>query len=172
MDEGGPGNNFEALARLYLVMSIIALRREDRYFAAAGLLHGVSKDDKHGIPWDTLRRVISALLAHAEGHDDRARTIAAPVLARPGAAVAHAVLAELYRVLEEPASAAQALRLATSGALPRYARASTLVTAAALRSSQGMERTRTNSSTELSNPQPPSGSSLHSSRTIRSSAIS
>ncbi|MFJ6428026.1 MULTISPECIES: LuxR C-terminal-related transcriptional regulator [Microbacterium] len=137
VDEGGPGNNFEALARLYLVMSIIALRREDRYFAAAGLLHGVSKDDKHGIPWDTLRRVISALLAHAEGHDDRARTIAAPVLARPGAAVAHAVLAELYRVLEEPASAAQALRLATSGALPRYARASTLVTAAALRSLAG-----------------------------------
>lgn len=137
VDDSGPGDNFEALARLYLVMSLIALKRQDRYFAAAGLLHGVSKADKHGIPWDTLRRVISALLAHAEGHDDRARTIAAPALARPGAAVAHAVLAELYRVLDEPVLAAQALRLAAAGALPRYARVSTLVTSAALRSVSG-----------------------------------
>jgi len=135
--DNGPGHNFEALARLYLVMSLIALRREDRYYAAADLLQGVSRADKHGIPWDTLRRVISALLAHAEGRDARARRIAAPALTRPGAAVAHAVLAELYRVLEEPALAAQALRLATSGALPRYARVSTLVTSAALRSTAG-----------------------------------
>ncbi|PRB15585.1 LuxR family transcriptional regulator [Microbacterium sp. MYb62] len=135
--EGAPGHNFEALARLYLVMTLVALRREDRYFAAAELLQGVSRTDKHGIPWDTLRRVISAQLAHAEGQDARARSIAAPALARPGAAVAHAVLAELYRVLEEPALATQALRLATAGALPRYARVSTLVTSAALRSGAG-----------------------------------
>ncbi|MFK0241670.1 LuxR C-terminal-related transcriptional regulator [Microbacterium sp. NPDC090281] len=135
--ESGPGNNFEALARLYLVMGLVALKREDRYYMASGLLQGVSKADKHGIPWDTLRRVISALLAHAEGHDGRARTIAAPALTRPGAAVAHAVLAELYRVLGEPALAAQALRLATAGPLPRYARVSTLITTAALRAVSG-----------------------------------
>jgi DNA-binding CsgD family transcriptional regulator len=137
VDESGPGNNFEALARLYLVMSLVALQREDRYFAAAGLLHGVSKADKHGIPWDTLRRVITALLAHTEEQDERARSIAAPALTRPGAAVAHAVLAELYRVLDEPTLAAQALRLATAAALPRYARVSTLVTSAALLSTAG-----------------------------------
>lgn len=132
-----PGHNFEALARLYLVMSLVALKRDDRYYAASELIRGVSRADKHGIPWDTLRRVVSALLAHAEGHDKRARTIAAPALTRPGAVVAHAVLAELYRVLDEPALAAQALRLASAGALPRYARVSTLITSAALRSAAG-----------------------------------
>lgn len=135
--ESGPGNNFEALARLYLVLSLIALKREDRYYAATGLLQGVSRTDKHGVPWDTLRRVVSAALAHAEGHDDRARSIAAPALARPGAAVAHAVLAELYRSLGESALATQSLRLASAVAMPRYARVSTLVTTAALRSAAG-----------------------------------
>ncbi len=58
-----PGHNFEALARLYLVMSLVALKRDDRYYAASELIRGVSRADKHGIPWDTLRRVVSALLA-------------------------------------------------------------------------------------------------------------
>lgn len=118
-------------------MSLVALKREDRYFTASGLLQGVSKADKHGIPWDTLRRVVAALLAHVQGHDTRARTVAAPALTRPGAPVAHAVLAELYRVLDEPALAAQALRLATAAGLPRYARVSTLITSAALRAASG-----------------------------------
>lgn len=135
--ESGPGHNFEALARLYLVLSLIALRREERYYSAAGLLQGVSRTDKHGVPWDTLRRVVAASLAHAEGHDDRARSIAAPALTRTGAAVAHAVLAELYRSLGEPALAAQSLRLASATVTPRYARVSTLVTSAALRSASG-----------------------------------
>lgn len=135
--DSGPGHNFEALARLYLVLSLIALKRDDRYYAASGLLQGVSRTDKHGVPWDTLRRVVSACLAHAEGQDERARTIAAPALTRTGAAVAHAVLAELYRSLGEPALAAQTLRLASATAMPRYARVSTLVTSAALRSTSG-----------------------------------
>ncbi|KRC62454.1 LuxR family transcriptional regulator [Agromyces sp. Root81] len=136
MDEG-LANNFEALARLYRVMSLISLKREDQYFAAAGLLHGVSKTDKHGIPWDTLRRVASAWLAHAEGHDERALHVAAPALTRTGAAVAHALLAELYRDLGDTALSAQALQLAAASTLPRYARVSTLVTSAALRSDAG-----------------------------------
>ncbi|MCI2958707.1 LuxR C-terminal-related transcriptional regulator [Agromyces atrinae] len=135
--EGSVGTNFEALARLYLVMSLVSLRREDRYFGAAALLQGVSTADKHGVPWDLLRRVTSAWLAHAEGHDDRALTLAAPVLTRAGAPVAHALLAELYRRLGEPELAANALRLASSVPLPRYAHASTLVTSAALLSSAG-----------------------------------
>jgi DNA-binding CsgD family transcriptional regulator len=136
VDEG-PGNNFEALARLYSVMSVIALRRDDRYYAAAGLLHGISKTDKHGIPWDTLRRVTSAWLAHAEGQDERALALAAPVLTRTGASVAHALLAELYRVLGEPVRSGEAFRLAAAAGLPRYARVSTLVTSAALHSAAG-----------------------------------
>ncbi|MFF2274171.1 hypothetical protein ACFVTX_17995 [Agromyces sp. NPDC058136] len=87
-------------------MNLIALNREDQYFAAAGLLHGVSKTDNHGIPWDPLRRVASAWIVHAEGQDERARSIAAPALTRTGAAVAHALLAELYRGLGESARAA------------------------------------------------------------------
>lgn len=130
--EGSPGSNFEALARLYLVMSLIALRREDRYYAAADLLQGVTRTDKHGIPWDTLRRVTTAWLAHAAGQDEQARTVAAPALTRTGAAVAHALLAELYRTMGEPTLSAQALRLASSTPLPRYALVSTLVTTAAL----------------------------------------
>lgn len=118
-------------------MSLIAVKKQDRYYSASAMLQGVSTSDKHGIPWDTLRRVVSAWLAHAEGHHDRARRIAAPALARPGAAVAHALLAELYRALDEPVHAAQALRLATAAALPRYARVSTLVTSAALCSAAG-----------------------------------
>lgn len=97
--DGSSGSNFEALARLYYVMSLLAMKREDRYYAAAGLLNGISKVDRLGIPWDTLRRVVSAWLAHAEGQDERARAIAAPVLTRTGSAVAHAVLAELYRAI-------------------------------------------------------------------------
>lgn len=135
--EGSPGTNFEALARLYLVMSLIAEGREDRYYAAGELLQGVSKTDKHGIPWDTLRRVTSAWLAHAEGQDERALDVAAPALTRAGAPVAHALLAELYRRMDEPVLAAQALRLASSAAMPRYALVSTLVTSAALRSASG-----------------------------------
>ncbi|WP_301114931.1 helix-turn-helix transcriptional regulator [Microbacterium sp.] len=135
--EESPGNNFEALSRLYYVMSLIALGRTDRYYAAAGLLQGISKTDKHGIPWDTLRRVASAWLAHAQDQDERAKAIAAPALTRTGAAVAHAVLAELYRVIREPVRSGQAFRLAAAAGLPRYARVSTLVTSAALHSAAG-----------------------------------
>lgn len=137
IEEGSPGTKFEALARLYLVMSLIALNREDRYHNAARLLRGVSTADKHGIPWDTLRRVTTAWLAHAQGQDEQARRIAMPTLTRTGAAVAHALLAELYRVMGDPEPSAQALRLATSAALPRYALVSTLVTSAALSSVAG-----------------------------------
>lgn len=132
-----PGNNFEALSRLYYVMSLIALGRTDRYYAAAGLLQGISRADKHGIPWDTLRRVASAWLAHAQDQDERAMALAAPALTRTGAAVAHALLAELYRVIGEPVRSGQAFRLAAAAGLPRYARVSTLVTSAALHSAAG-----------------------------------
>lgn len=137
ISEHGPGNDFEALSRLYYVMSLIALKRTNRYYAAAGLLQGISKTDKHGIPWDTLRRVVSAWLAHAQGQDERARALAAPALARTGAAVAHALLAELYRVINEPGLSGQAFRLAAAAGMPRYARVSTLVTSAALHSAAG-----------------------------------
>ncbi|KJL26620.1 HTH-type transcriptional regulator MalT [Microbacterium azadirachtae] len=135
--EDSPGNNFEALARLYYVMSVVALQREDRYYAAAGLLQGISRSDKHGIPWDTLRRAVSAHLAHAQGQDERARALAAPTLTRTGAAVAHALLAELYRTMGEPGLSGQAFRLAAAAGMPRYARVSTLVTSAALHSAAG-----------------------------------
>jgi len=135
--DDSPGNNFEALARLYYVMSVIALKREDRYYAAAGLLQGISRTDKHGIPWDTLRRAVSAHLAHAQGQDERARALAAPTLTRTGAAVAHALLAELYRTMGEPGLSGQVFRLAAAAGMPRYARVSTLVTSAALHSAAG-----------------------------------
>ncbi|WP_307293064.1 helix-turn-helix transcriptional regulator [Microbacterium natoriense] len=137
IDEASSGNNFEAQARLYYVMSLIALNRETRYDAAANLLEGISKTDKHGIPWDTLRRVVAAWLAHAEGQDERARALAAPTLARTGASVAHALLAELYRVLDEPEMSSRAFRLAAAAGMPRYARVSTLVTSAGLHSTAG-----------------------------------
>lgn len=137
ISEGSPGTNFEALARLYLVLSLIALQREERFHPAGQLLQGVSTEDKHGVPWDTLRRVATAWLAHAHGQDAQALSIARPALSRPGAAVAHALLAELYRVIGEPALAAQALGLARAAGLPRYAQVSTLVTAAALHSTAG-----------------------------------
>lgn len=135
--DGSPGSNFEALARLYLVMSLIALNRDDRYYAAAELLRGVNRTDKHGIPWDTLRRVVSAWLAHAEGQNERALSIAAPTLTGPGASVAHALLSELYRRMGEPILSAQAFRLASSTSMPRYALVSTLVTTAAARAAAG-----------------------------------
>lgn len=135
--EGSPGTDFEALARLYLVMSVIAVQRTDRYLAAGQLLQGVSTADKHGVPWDTLRRVTAACLAAAQGATAEALRIATPALARPGAPVAHALLAELFRQLEEPNLARKALQLAQSAALPRYARVSALVTAAGLHSQAG-----------------------------------
>jgi len=135
--DGSPGTNFEALARLYLVMSLIAQRRDDRLAAAGELLNGVSSTDKHGIPWDTLRRVVSAWLAHARGQQERAKRIAAPALTRTGAPVAHALLAELYRVIGEPALASQAFRLASATPMPRYAQVTTLVTSAALHAAAG-----------------------------------
>lgn len=135
--EGSPGTDFEALARLYSAMSLIALNRKDRYHTAARLLQGVSTADKHGIPWDTLRRVTMAWLSHAQGQDEQARSIARPTLNRTGAAVAHALLGELYRVMEDPVPSTQALRLAAAAGLPRYALVSTLVTSAALRSAAG-----------------------------------
>ena len=135
--EGSPGHNFEAMARLYLVMSLIAVKRDGRYRDAEHLLRGISKTDKHGIPWSTLRRVVSAWLAHAEGKNEWARTLAAPALNRTGAAVAHALLAELYRVLGEPVLAGQAFRLAAAAGMPRFALVSTLVTSAGLQSVAG-----------------------------------
>lgn len=137
VDPGGPGTNFEAQSRLYLALSLVALRRPERYLEAAELIQGVSATDKHGIPWDTLRRVTAAWLADAEGHPDRARRIAAPALAQPGVPVAHALLAELYQRLGEPELARQALALVTATASPSYAQVSTLVTSAALSSVAG-----------------------------------
>lgn len=135
--EEGPGTDFEAQARLYLIMSVIALQREDRYRDAAQLLRGVSTEDKHGVPWGTLRAVVAAWLAHAEGHDDLARKLGTGALARPGAPVAHALLAALFERMEEFDLAGQALRIATATELPRYARISALVTTAAVSSVSG-----------------------------------
>ena len=137
VDSAGPGANFEAQSRLYLVLSLIALRRTDRYREAAEMIQGVSSTDKHGIPWDTLRRVVAAWLADAEGQPDRARSIATPTLERPGVPVAHALLAELYVRLGEPDLARKALALVTASASPVYAQVSTLVTSAALSSAAG-----------------------------------
>lgn len=134
---GSPGTNFEAQARLYLVMSLIALQRKERYREASQLLRGVSTEDKHGVHWGTLRGVVIAWVAHMDGRDDLARKLGAGALARSGAPVAHALLAVLYERREEFDLAAQALRLATATELPRYARVSTLVTSAALSSVSG-----------------------------------
>lgn len=128
----GPVDNFEAMSRVYLAMSLVALNRHDRYYSVSALLQGVSSADKHGIPWDTLRRVASAWLAHAEGRKDLALRIAAPALARTGAPVAYTLLAELYRVLGTPDLSARATAIASSTPLPRYAVVSALVTSAAL----------------------------------------
>lgn len=135
--DGSPGTNFEAQARLYLTLSLIALQRTERYREATQLLQGVSTTDKHGVPWGTLRRVVAAWLAHAEGQSGLARKLAAPALTRTGAPVAHALLAELYQRMDEPELAGQALRLATATTPPRYAVVSTLVTSAALSSASG-----------------------------------
>ncbi|MBZ4486814.1 LuxR C-terminal-related transcriptional regulator [Microbacterium sp. cx-55] len=138
--EGSPGNDFEAQARLYLTLSLIALGRAERYPEAARLLQGVSAADKHGISWGTLRSVVGAWLAHAEGRDERALAIAAPALVRTGAAVAHALLGELYARLDEFDRARQALALAAAMPLPQYALVSTLVTSAVLSAASGRGR--------------------------------
>lgn len=132
-----PGTNFEAQARLYLTMSLVAVRRKSRFREAAQLLQGVSREDKHGIPWGTLRHVTTAWLAHAEGQDALARKVAAPALTRTGAPVAHALLADLYLRLGEKELAGQALSLATATTPPRYALVSSLVTSACLSAMSG-----------------------------------
>ncbi|KAM9862358.1 hypothetical protein ACI1US_01678 [Leucobacter sp. BZR 635] len=135
--EGSPGTDFEAHARLFLVMSLIAIQRKDRYREASRLLQGVSAEDKHGIPWGTLRRVAAGWLAHAEGNDAVARQIASPALMRSGAPVAHALLAELFSRLGDAERAAQALSLAAVSTPPRYAVVSTLATSASLAAARG-----------------------------------
>ena len=134
---GGTGTNFAAYARLYLVLSLVALQRKSRYREAQQLLLGISADDKHGVPWGTLRSVSLGILAHAEGQDDAARRVAAPALMRSGAPVAHAMLAELFQRLGEPELAGQALQLVAVTTAPRYARVSTLVTSACLSAMAG-----------------------------------
>ncbi|MCW2289371.1 LuxR family transcriptional regulator [Leucobacter luti] len=132
-----PGTNFEAQARLYLILTLIALQQKERYREAAELLQGVSTADKHGVPWGTLRRVVAAWLAYAEGQPAVALRLAAPAVTRTGAPVAHALLGELYQRLDQADLARQALRHATATPPPRYALVSTLVTSAALSSVAG-----------------------------------
>ncbi|MEB4614929.1 LuxR C-terminal-related transcriptional regulator [Leucobacter sp. M11] len=137
VNRASPGTNFEAQARLYLTLSLIALGRRDRFREAGELVQGVSTADKHGIPWGVLRRVTSAWLAYAEGQDEHALRLGTPALTRSGAPVAHALLAELFQRLGAHELAQQALRLVTVATPPRYARVSALVTSAGLRSAAG-----------------------------------
>ncbi|MBP6685944.1 MAG: hypothetical protein KA158_11030 [Leucobacter sp.] len=134
---GGTGTNFAAYAKMYLVLSLVALHRKSRFREAQQLLQGVSADDKHGVPWGTLRSVSMGILAHAEGRDDIAKRVATPALMRSGAPVAHALLAELFQRLGEPELAGQALQLVAATTAPRYARVSTLVTSACLSAMAG-----------------------------------
>lgn len=134
---GGTDTNFAAFAKLYLVLALVALDRKSRFREARQLLQGVSTDDKHGVPWGTLRSVSLGILAHAEGQDDLAKQCAAPALLRSGAPVAHALLAELFQYLDERELAWQALQLVSATAAPRYARVSWCVTSACLNAMAG-----------------------------------
>lgn len=134
---GSPGTNFEAYARLYLTMSLVAVDRRSRFREAHELLQGVSVEDKHGVPWGILRRVASGWLAYAEGQPALARKVASPALMRTGAPVAHALLAELFQRLGERELAGQALKLVAATAAPSYALVSTLVTSACLSATAG-----------------------------------
>ncbi|WP_042543440.1 LuxR C-terminal-related transcriptional regulator [Leucobacter komagatae] len=134
---GSPGTNFEAYARLYLTLSLVAVNRQHRFREAHELLQGVSVADKHGVPWGILRGVASGWLVYAEGQPALAKKIASPALTRTGAPVAHALLAALFERLGERELAGQALKLVAATAAPSYAQVSSLVTSACLSAMAG-----------------------------------
>lgn len=129
--------SFAALGRVYLALTVVALGDASRYDTADRLLQRVARVEKHGVPWDSYRRLAGGAVAAARGDEARARRVVAPLLTRRGIPVTHALLAELYRRMGEPTLALTALRLIDADARPGYAYVQSLTTAAALNAAAG-----------------------------------
>jgi LuxR family maltose regulon positive regulatory protein len=135
--EGGANTSFLGLANVYRVLAITALEDENLYFSAERTLEEIPEYDKHGVPWGAYRRMAGARLLEVQGRRREARRLADPLLNRSRIPVTHALLADFYRRIEQPALAFLALNKIKHRERPRYARVSALVTFAALKFSSG-----------------------------------
>lgn len=137
--EGGDDGSFLGLGRVYYALSVATLGREQAYDEAEYHLSLVSNHDRHGVPWESYKRMAAARLLEARGNTQAALEVAEPLLNREGLPVTHALLAETYRRLGEPSLAHIALQRITRRARPPYAHVAALVTTAALHAERGQQ---------------------------------
>lgn len=135
--EGGNDGSFLDLGRVYFALTASVLEREAVYDEAEYHLSRVSNHDRHGVPWESYKRLAAARLLEARGKHGAALEVAEPLLNRNGLPATHALLAEIYRRLDEPSLAHVALQKIGRRARPRYVHVSALVTTAALTAAQG-----------------------------------
>jgi LuxR family maltose regulon positive regulatory protein len=135
--EGGNDGSFLGLGRVYFALTVAALARALAYDEAEYNLSLVSNHDRHGVPWESYKRVAGARLLEARGKGDAALEVAEPLLNRERLPVTHALIAETYRRLGEPSLAHIAMQRIDRRARPPYAHVGALVTTAALTADRG-----------------------------------
>ncbi|CAM3248094.1 LuxR C-terminal-related transcriptional regulator [Nocardioides dubius] len=135
--EGGTDGSFLDLGRVYFALSASVLERAAVYDEAEYHLSRLSNHDRHGVPWESYKRLAAARLLEARGKAGAALEVAEPLLNRGGLPATHSLLAEMYRRLDEPALAKVALQRIERRARPRYVHVGALVTTAALTAAQG-----------------------------------
>ncbi|GAA3548221.1 LuxR C-terminal-related transcriptional regulator [Nocardioides daeguensis] len=137
--EGGNDGSFLGLGRVYYAMTVAALGREVSYDEAEYNLSLVSNHDRHGVPWESYKRVAAARLLEARGKAEAALEVAESLLNRERMPLTHVLIAETYRRLGEPSLAHIALQRIDRRSRPPYAHVYALATAAALNAERGQQ---------------------------------
>lgn len=137
--EGGNDGSFLGLGRVYYALTVSALARDVAYDEAEYNLSLVSNHDRHGVPWESYKRVAAARLLGARGKKDAALEVAEPLLNRERLPATHGLIAETYRLLGERSRAHIALQRIDRRARPSYVHVHVLVTAAALQADRGFQ---------------------------------
>lgn len=137
IESGAGPTSFAGIARHYLgIIAAVAGDRRERA-EAIELLRGIPETELHGVPWPAYRMVSLAMLAAAEGRNDRAAAIITRferVRNIPAAAVLLAGTAR--RVLGDADAVALLRQIRETGQAP-FVRASSLVTLALVQRDEG-----------------------------------
>lgn len=138
VDEMSAPESFLPLSRVFFALTAVALEREQAYARAEYQLSLVPNEPRHGVPWESYKRVAAAWLQHARGRDD-VRSLADPLLDRDCLPGTHVLLAELYRRMGDPGAARRALARIDRRQRTDYVHAMMLMTTALMELEAGRE---------------------------------
>lgn len=130
--------SFLPLGRVFYALTVVALERDHLYPQVEYQLSLVPNEPRHGVPWESYKRLAVASLQYARGSGD-ARSFADPLLERDCVPATHALLAELYRRMGDQVAARRAMDRVDRRQRTGYVHALMLMTTALMEWEAGRE---------------------------------